>query len=77
MALAAIPVAVMLLALSQTAGAQALAGQSVEERLNTLMRVVDEQQRQIHSLERQVVNLEMAQRGRGMPGPTEMPVIIS
>ncbi|HEY4295772.1 MAG TPA: hypothetical protein VGM85_04800 [Paraburkholderia sp.] len=68
MALAAIPVAVMLLALSQTASAQALAGQSVEERLNTLMRVVDEQQRQIHSLERQVTNLEMAQRGRGMPG---------
>jgi hypothetical protein len=68
MALAAIPVAVMLLALSQTAGAQALAGQSVEDRLNTLMRVVDEQQRQIHSLERQVVNLEMAQRGRGLPG---------
>ncbi|MFM0201388.1 hypothetical protein PQR53_16125 [Paraburkholderia fungorum] len=68
MALAAIPAAVMLFALSQAAGAQALAGQSVEDRLNTLMRVVDEQQRQIHSLERQVTNLEMAQRGRGMPG---------
>ena len=68
MALAAIPVAVMLLALSQAASAQALAGQSVEERLNTLMRVVDEQQRQIHSLERQVTNLEMSQRGRGVPG---------
>ncbi|MGF6755357.1 hypothetical protein [Paraburkholderia sp. GAS42] len=67
-ALAAIPAAVLLLALSQGAGAQALAGQSVEERLNTLMRVVDEQQRQIHSLERQVTNLEMAQRGRGAPG---------
>ncbi|MFP4906178.1 hypothetical protein ACLFKT_45200, partial [Paraburkholderia sp. BR14261] len=38
------------------------------DRLNTLMRVVDEQQRQIQSLERQVTNLEMAQRGRGMPG---------
>jgi hypothetical protein len=39
-----------------------------EERLNMLMRVVDEQQRQIQSLERQVTNLEMSQRGRGMPG---------
>ncbi|WP_233831507.1 hypothetical protein [Paraburkholderia sp. ZP32-5] len=68
MALAAIPAAVMLCALSQTASAQALAGQSLEDRLNTLMRVVDEQQRQIHSLERQVTQLEMAQRGRGMPG---------
>ncbi|MFL9903504.1 hypothetical protein PQR75_16295 [Paraburkholderia fungorum] len=68
MALAAIPAAVMLFALAQGASAQALAGQSVEDRLNTLMRVVDEQQRQIHSLERQVTNLEMAQRGRGMPG---------
>ena len=66
-ALAAIPAAVMLFALSQGAGAQALAGQSVEDRLNTLMRVVDEQQKQIRSLERQVTNLEMAQRGRGVP----------
>jgi hypothetical protein len=61
----------MLFALSQGASAQALAGQSVEERLNMLMRVVDEQQRQIHSLERQVTNLEMSQRGRGMPGHGE------
>jgi hypothetical protein len=68
MALAAIPAAVMLFVLSQGASAQALAGQSVEDRLNTLMRVVDEQQRQIHSLERQVTDLEMAQRGRGVPG---------
>ncbi|NLP62413.1 hypothetical protein [Paraburkholderia sacchari] len=66
--LAAIPAAVLLFALAQTAHAQALQSQSVEERLNTLMRVVDEQQRQIQSLERQVTNLEMAQRGRGMPG---------
>ena len=66
--LAAIPAAVMLFALAQSAHAQALQGQSIEERLNTLMRVVDEQQRQIQSLERQVTNLEMAQRGRGMPG---------
>jgi hypothetical protein len=68
MALAAIPAAVMLLALSQGASAQALAGQSLDERLNTLMRIVDEQQKQIHSLERQVTDLEMAQRGRGVPG---------
>ena len=67
-ALAAIPAAAMLFALSQAAGAQALGSQSIEERLNTLMRVVDEQQKQIHSLERQVTNLEMSQRGRGAPG---------
>ncbi|WP_224013047.1 MULTISPECIES: hypothetical protein [Paraburkholderia] len=66
--LAAIPAAVLLLTLAQTANAQALQGQSIEDRLNTLMRVVDEQQRQIQSLERQVTNLEMAQRGRGVPG---------
>ena len=67
-ALAAIPAAVLLFALSQGAAAQALANQSVEDRLNTLMRVVDEQQRQIHSLEQQVTNLEMSERGRGVPG---------
>lgn len=66
--LAAIPAAVLIFALAQNAQAQALQGQSVEDRLTTLMRVVDEQQRQIQSLERQVTNLEMAQRGRGMPG---------
>ncbi|WP_420800073.1 hypothetical protein [Paraburkholderia tagetis] len=66
--LAAIPAAVLLFTLAQTANAQALQSQSVEDRLTTLMRVVDEQQRQIQSLERQVTNLEMAQRGRGMPG---------
>jgi hypothetical protein len=68
MILAAIPAAVMLFALSQGASAQALADQSVEERLNTLMRVIGEQQKQINSLEQQVTNLEMSQRGRGMPG---------
>jgi len=68
MALAAIPAAVMLFALSQTASAQALVDQSVDERLNTLMRVVSEQQKQINSLEQQVTNLEMAQRGRGVAG---------
>ena len=65
--LAAIPAAAMLFALAQSAHAQALGGQSLDDRLTTLMRVVDEQQRQIQSLERQVTNLEMAQRGRGMP----------
>ncbi|RFU46736.1 hypothetical protein [Paraburkholderia sp. DHOC27] len=72
-ALAAIPIAVMLFALSQTAGAQALANQSVDDRLNMLMRVVDEQQKQINSLEQQVVNLEMSQRGRGLSGPATGP----
>lgn len=73
MVLAAIPAAVMLLAISQGAGAQALAHQSLEDRLNTLMRVVDEQQRQINSLERQVTDLQMAQRGRGLPGAGAAP----
>jgi hypothetical protein len=67
-ALAAIPAAAMLFAFSQGAAAQAIASQSVEDRLNMLMHVVDEQQRQIQSLERQVTNLEMSQRGRGAPG---------
>jgi hypothetical protein len=66
--LAAIPAAVLLFTLAQSAHAQALQGQSLEDRVNTLMRVVDEQQRQIQSLERQVTNLEMSERGRGMPG---------
>ena len=66
--LAAIPAAVTLFALSQGAHAQALADQSVEDRLNTLMRVISEQQKQINSLEQQVTNLEMSQRGRGLPG---------
>lgn len=57
MTLAAIPAAVLLFALAQTANAQALQNQSVDDWLNTLMRVVDEQQRQIQSLERQVTNL--------------------
>jgi hypothetical protein len=66
--LAAIPAAVMLFACAQSVHAQALQDQSVDDRLNTLMRVVDEQQKQIQSLERQVTNLEMQQRGRGVPG---------
>jgi hypothetical protein len=67
-ALAAIPAAAMMFAFSQGAAAQAIANQSIEERLNTLMRVIDQQQQQIQSLERQVTNLEMSQRGRGAPG---------
>jgi hypothetical protein len=66
--LAAIPAAAMLFALSQGVSAQSIGSQSLEDRLNMLMRVVDEQQRQIQSLERQVTNLEMSQRGRGAPG---------
>ncbi len=69
--LAAIPAAVLVMGLPQGASAQALSGQSVEERLTTLMRVVDEQQRQIHSLEAQVTRLEMAQRGRGVTGAVQ------
>ncbi|OJA60629.1 hypothetical protein [Burkholderia ubonensis] len=60
--------AVVLFAIGQNTYAQALADQSLEERLNTLMKVVDEQQRKIDVLERQVVDLEMARRGRGEPG---------
>ncbi|QCP50527.1 hypothetical protein FAZ95_16015 [Trinickia violacea] len=67
-ALAAIPAAVLLFALSQGAHGQELASQSLDERLNTLMRVVDEQQRQIQSLQKQVTELEMSQRGRGLTG---------
>jgi hypothetical protein len=66
--LAAIPAAAMLFALSQEAYAQALGDQSLEERLSSLMRVVDEQQKQINSLEKQVTELEMSQRGKGVPG---------
>jgi hypothetical protein len=68
MQLAAIPAAVLAMGLPPSAAAQALSGQSVEERLTTLMHVVDEQQRQIHSLEAQVTRLEMTQRGRGLSG---------
>ncbi|WP_116136410.1 hypothetical protein [Trinickia diaoshuihuensis] len=68
--LAAIPAAILALVSPQLASAQALAEQSLEQRLTTLMRVVDEQQRQIQSLEMQVTQLEMAQRGRGLAGDT-------
>lgn len=67
MKLAAIPAAAMLFALAQSALAQELQNQSLEDRVNMLMRVVDEQQKQIQSLERQVTNLEMTERGRGAP----------
>ncbi|WLE62668.1 hypothetical protein GIY62_19920 [Burkholderia plantarii] len=66
--LAAIPAAVLLLAIASGAHAQALANQSVEDRLDTLMRLVDAQQRKIQTLEQQVVDLEMARRGRGLSG---------
>jgi hypothetical protein len=66
--LAAIPAAILVMGMPNGVSAQALSGQSVEERLTTLMRVVDEQQRQIHSLETQVTQLEMAERGRGLAG---------
>ncbi|RKP52007.1 hypothetical protein [Trinickia fusca] len=66
---AAIPATAMLLALAQPACAQALADQPLATRLDMLMRLVDQQQRQIHALEQQVVELEMAQRGRGVSGP--------
>lgn len=69
--LAAIPAAIIALGLPHLASAQALAEQSLEQRLTTLMRVVDEQQRQIHSLEAQVTQLEMAQRGRGLAGTAD------
>lgn len=64
--LAAIPAAVLLFAIASSVEAQSLANQSIEDRLNTLMKLVDAQQRKIQSLEAQVVNLEMAQRGRGL-----------
>lgn len=67
--LAAIPAAVLMLALASGAQAQALANQSVEDRLNALMQLVDAQQRKIQSLERHVVDLEMQQRGRGLSDP--------
>ena len=66
--LAAIPAALLAVWVPHTALAQALSEQSVEQRLTTLMRVVDEQQRQIQSLEAQVTRLAMAQRGRGLSG---------
>ncbi|KWK15185.1 hypothetical protein, partial [Burkholderia stagnalis] len=43
--LLAIPMAVIMLSIAQGSHAQALADQSLEERLTMLMKVVDEQQR--------------------------------
>ena len=71
MKLAAIPAALLAVWMPQSASAQALSGQSIEQRLTTLMRVVDEQQRQIQSLEAQVTRLAMAQRGRGLTGSAD------
>lgn len=66
---ATIPATAVLLALAQPACAQALADQPLATRLDTLMRLVDQQQRQIRELEQQVIELKMAQRGRGVTGP--------
>lgn len=69
-ALSAIACGALLFALSSTADAQALANQSIDVRLAALTRLVDQQQREIKQLEQNVINLEMAQRGRGEPGWT-------
>ncbi|CAM2142138.1 Transporter [Pararobbsia alpina] len=58
----------VLLAVSGSAYAQSLESQSVEQRLDMLSRVVEQQQKEIKSLENHIVELEMAQRGRGEPG---------
>lgn len=79
-ALAVVPAAVLCFTVTECAHAQALTDQSLEERLNTLMKVVDQQQRKIDALEHQVIDLEMARRGRGEPGgPTTAapPMLIS
>jgi hypothetical protein len=60
--------AAALLAFSGGVHAQALQDQSVEQRLDMLTRVVEQQQKEIHSLEKNLTDLEMAQRGRGEPG---------
>ncbi|WP_324657183.1 hypothetical protein [Burkholderia thailandensis] len=70
-ALAAIPAAIALLAFAQEANAQALADQTLNDRLTTLTRMVDSQQRRIDALERQLVDLQMAQRGRGLPNESD------
>lgn len=63
---AAIPVSLLLFfVLSNGAGAKALANQSLEKRVNTPMRVVDEQQKPIRSLERQVAKLMRAAAAAG------------
>jgi hypothetical protein len=66
--MSAIPCAALLFTLAHGASAQSLANQSVEDRLNTLMRVVEMQQHKIDALENQVIELEMSRRGRGEPG---------
>src|SRR6201985_3879289 len=60
--------AAALIAFSGGVHAQSLQNQSVEQRLDMLTRVVEQQQKQIHSLENHIVELEMSQRGRGEPG---------
>jgi hypothetical protein len=63
---AAIPAAAALLVRTQNVGAQTLANQSMEERLNAPMRVIDGQQRQTHPPEQQIAVREMSRRGRGL-----------
>ncbi|RKP59193.1 hypothetical protein [Pararobbsia silviterrae] len=58
----------VLMAVSGGAYAQSLESQTVEQRLDMLSRVVEQQQKEIKSLENHIVELEMAQRGRGEPG---------
>ena len=48
------------------AQAQALADQGLGQRVDELTRLVDRQQHEIQSLERQMLDLQMAQRGRGI-----------
>jgi hypothetical protein len=60
--------AAALIAFSGGVQAQSLQNQSVEQRLDMLTRVVEQQQKEIHSLESHIVEMEMAQRGRGEPG---------
>lgn len=58
----------VLMAMSGGAYAQSLESQSVEQRLEMLSRVVEQQQKEIKALESHIVQMEMAQRGRGEPG---------
>jgi hypothetical protein len=71
--LTALPAAAALLACTPAGHAQTLANQSVEERLDTLMRVIDQQQQRIRSLAQQVTELQMQQRGRGLAGAAASP----
>ncbi len=58
----------VLMAVSGGVYAQSLDSQTLEQRVDSLSRVVDQQQKEIKALEGHIVDLEMAQRGRGEPG---------